>query len=136
MHCRGISFNDLATSAGGYILGITDAFVNNIVLIFSVIVECVVFAWVFKAERLIGFLNSRSHSLKLGKWWLILVKYVIPILLSVIWIGGLYEVISNGTWESLEILIILSAILLISSLILTVLKPKSENWFKADERIK
>lgn len=136
MHCRGISFNDLATSAGGYLLGITDAFVNNIVLIFSVIVECVVFAWVFKAERLIGFLNSRSHSLKLGKWWLILVKYVIPILLSVIWIGGLYEVISNGTWESLEILIILSAILLISSLILTVLKPKSENWFKADERIK
>ena len=102
---------------------------------FSVIVECVVFAWVFKAERLVDFLNKRSHSLKLGKWWLILVKYIIPVLLSVIWIGGLYDILSNGTWEFLAVLAILSAILRILALIFTVLKPKSKNWFESEERI-
>ena len=124
-----------ATSAGGYLLSIADAFVNNIVILFSVIVECVLFAWVFKAERLIEFLNSRSHSLKVGKWWLVLIKYIIPVLLSVIWIGGLYELISSQNWEFSVILIILFAILLIFSVIFTVLKPKSENWFETEERI-
>ena len=124
-----------ATSAGGYLLTIADAFVNNIVVLFSVIIECILFAWVFKAERLVDFMNSKSKSLKLGKWWLVLVKYVIPVLLAVIWVGGLSELISNGTWESLVITIVWAAILIISSLIFTVLPAKSKDWFETEERI-
>lgn len=125
-----------ATSAGGYILTITDIFVNNIVIIFSVIVECVLFAWVFKAERLVDFLNKRSKTLKLGKWWLILVKYIIPVLLVVIWFGGLYELVSMKTTEYVIILLVLAAILLISSLIFALRPPKTEEWFETEERIK
>ena len=124
-----------ATSAGSYLVGIADAFVNNIVIVFSVIMECIIFAWVFRAERLIDFLNSKSRSLKLGKWWLCLVKYVIPVLLAVIWIGGLLSIISNGTWEYLAILIVLMVILLVFSLIFTLRPAKSDDWFEADERI-
>ena len=124
-----------ATSAGGYLLTIADAFVNNIVVLFSVIIECILFAWVFKAERLVDFMNSKSKSLKLGKWWLVLVKYVIPVLLAVIWVGGLSELISNGTWESLVITIVWAVILIISSLIFTVLPAKSKDWFETEERI-
>ncbi len=125
-----------ATSSGEYILAIADSFVNNIVVVFSVIIECILFAWVFKAEKLVKFLNDRSHSLKLGKWWLILVKYIIPILLLVIWIGGLNEILSEANFEFLAILAILFAILFILSFIFTVIKPKSENWYKTEERIK
>lgn len=124
-----------ATSAGEYLLGISDVFVNNIVLVFSVLVECVLFAWVFKAERLVGFLNSKSRSLKIGRWWLVLVKYVIPVLLSVIWIGGLFELIAGGNWEFLEILIVLAAILLTFSFIFTLRPASSPDWFEAEERI-
>ena len=124
-----------ATSAGEYLLGISDVFVNNIVLVFSVLVECVLFAWVFKAERLVGFLNSKSRSLKIGRWWLVLVKYVIPALLSVIWIGGLFELIAGGNWEFLVILIALAAILLTFSFIFTLRLASSPDWFEAEERI-
>ena len=125
-----------ATSAGGYILGIADIFVNNIVIIFSVLVECILFAWVFKAERLIDFMNGRSKHIKLGKWWIMHVKYIIPILLVLIWFGGLYELITMKTTESVMILIVLALILVISSLIFTILPARSEDWFKTEERIK
>lgn len=124
-----------ATAAGGYLLGIADDFVNNIVLVFCVIVECILFAWVFKAERLVGFMNSKSRTLKLGRWWIVLVKYVIPVLLAVIWIGGLYEIVANGTWEFLGILMVLAAILLIFSLIFTLRPAKSPDWLETEERV-
>ena len=125
-----------ATSAGGYILGIADIFVNNIVIIFSVLVECIMFAWIFKAERLIDFLNSRSKTFKLGKWWLIHVKYIIPAILIVIWVGGLYELLSIKTTESVIIIIVLALITIISSLIFTKRPAKTKDWFETEERIK
>ncbi len=125
-----------ATSAGGYILEIADLFVNNIVIIFSVFVECVLFAWVFKAERLIDFLNNRSKTLKLGKWWIWHVKYIIPILLVIIWFGGLYELLGVKTTESGLILLVLALILVIISLIFTLLPAKSKDWLKTEDRIK
>ena len=125
-----------ATSAGEYILRISDLFVNNIVVIFSVFVECVLFAWVFKAERLVSFFNSRSKTFKIGKWWLAEVKYIIPLLLIVIWFGGLYELIAMKTTESVIVLIVLALILLIFSLIFTLLPEKSKDWFKTEERVK
>ena len=97
-----------ATSAGGYILEIADIFINNIFVIVSVFVECILFAWVFKAEKLIDFMNSRSKTFKLGKWWLLHVKYIIPILL----------------------------ILIIVSWIFTRMPAKSQDWFETEERIK
>ena len=124
-----------ATSAGGYILG-ADLFVNNIAIILSVFIECILFAWIFKAERLIEFMKSRSKTFKLGKWWLIHVKYIIPILLTIIWFGGIYELMKLKSTESLIVLITLTSILIISSAILTILPYKSNDWFKTEERIK
>ena len=131
----GISSMVYATSAGGYLLGIADIFVNNVVVIFSVFIECILFAWIFKAERLIDFMNGRSKNFKLGRLWLLQVKYIIPILLIVIWFGGLYELIAMKTTESVMILIVLTLILIISSVIFTLLPAKSEDWFKTEERI-
>ena len=125
-----------ATSAGEFILGLSDIFVNNIVIILSVFIECVLFAWVFKAERLISFLNNSSKTFKVGKWWLAEVKYIIPALLVVIWFGGLYELIAMKTTESAIVLIVLALILVILSLIFTFLPEKSKDWFKTEERVK
>ena len=124
-----------ATSAGGYLVTITDLFVNNIVIIFSVFIECMLFAWVFKAERLLVFLNARSNSLKLSKWWLLHVKYIIPFLLIVIWFGGLYEIIKLATTEYVAIIAFLTAVLLIFSFIFTRMAPKSDEWYETEERI-
>ena len=81
-------------------------------------------------------MNGRSEHFKIGKWWIVHVKYIIPILLVVIWFGGLYDLISMKTTESVIILIVLALITIISSLIFTFVPAKTKEWFKTEERIK
>ncbi|MBQ6098518.1 MAG: sodium-dependent transporter [Methanobrevibacter sp.] len=124
-----------ATSFGGSLLGYVDTFINQIALLFGVIVECIVFAWVFKAEKLIEFLNARTKTIKLGKWWLVIVKYVLPIVISIVWVGGMVDVINNSTIDQLNFTIFSAIILLGASLVFTLLPAKNNDWDKAEERV-
>ena len=81
-------------------------------------------------------MNSRSKTLKLGKWWLTHIKYIIPAILIMIWIGGMHELMALKTPESIIVLIVLTSILIISSVILTLSPVKSKDWFETEERIK
>ena len=122
-----------ATAYGGSVLGFVDTFINQIAILFGVIVECIIFAWIFKAETLVDFLNKRSKTIKLGKWWLIVVKYVLPIFIAVVWIGGLYDVVINGTFDQLIFTLISAAILLIVTLIFAILPAKNPDWDNVEE---
>lgn len=124
-----------ATAFGGSLLGFVDTFINQIALLFGVIVECIVFAWLFKAERLVDFLNSRSKTIKLGKWWVIIVKYILPIFVSIVWIGGLIDVINNGTMNQLVFTVLTAALLLVASLIFTIRPSKNPDWDNAEDRV-
>ena len=124
-----------ATALGSYILGIADTFVNQIAILIGVIFECIVFAWIFKAENIIPKLNAKSKSIKLGKWWLVVVKYVLPIFIAIVWIGGILEVISSGSMLELAILVILTVILLGATFIFTKLPAKSGEWDEVKQRL-
>ena len=124
-----------ATAMGSYILGIADTFVNQIAILIGVIFECIVFAWIFKAENIIPKLNAKSKSIKLGKWWLVVVKYVLPIFIAIVWIGGILEVISSGSMLELAILVILTVILLGATFIFTKLPAKSGEWDEVKQRL-
>ena len=124
-----------ATSFGGSLLGFVDTFINQIALLLGVVIECIVFAWIFKAEKLIDFLNSKSKTIKLGKWWLIIVKYILPIFISIIWIGGIFDVAKSGSYEQLTFTVISAAILLTATLICTILPAKNPDWDEAEERV-
>ena len=124
-----------ATAMGSYILGIADTFVNQIAILIGVIFECIIFAWIFKAENIIPKLNAKSKSIKLGKWWLVVVKYVLPIFISIVWVGGILEVISSGSMLELAILAILTVILLGATFIFTKLPAKSGEWDEVKQRL-
>ena len=124
-----------ATAFGGYLLGVVDTFINQIAILIGVVAECIVFAWIFNAEKLIDFLNARSKTLKLGKWWLGVVRYILPIVVTIIWIGGMVDVINNGTFEQLIFTVISAAILLIATLVFTVLPAKNPDWDNAEDRV-
>ena len=124
-----------ATAYGGSILGYVDTFINQIALLFGVIVECIVFAWIFKAEKLIDFMNARTKTIKLGKWWLAIVKYILPIVVSIVWIGGLYDVIQSSTSDQLIFTVISAVILVVAALVFTVRPAKNPDWDNADERV-
>lgn len=117
-----------ATSSGDVLIGYVNSFVNQILVLFSIVFECILFAWIFNAEKLIGFLNARSKTIKIGKGWLIIVKYVLPVVIFLIAIGGLSNMIRAGSSDQLIVIVILSAMLLISCLIFTVLPPKNPDW--------
>ena len=124
-----------ATAMGSYILGIADTFVNQIAILIGVIFECIIFAWIFKAENIIPKLNAKSKSIKLGKWWLVVVKYVLPIFIAIVWVGGILEVISSGSMLELAILAILTVILLGATFIFTKLPAKSAEWDEVKQRL-
>ncbi len=124
-----------ATSYGESLIGFVDTFVNQIAVLLAIIFECILFAWIFKAESLIDFLNARTKTIKIGGWWLAIVKYILPIVLAVIWIGGLFEVVSAGTFDQLIITVISAAILVIASLMFTILPSKNSDWDDVEERI-
>ena len=124
-----------ATAMGSYILGIADTFVNQIAILIGVIFECIIFAWIFKAENIIPKLNAKSKSIKLGKWWLVVVKYVLPIFIAIVWVGGILEVISSGSMLELAILAILTVILLGATFIFTKLPAKSGEWDEVKQRL-
>ena len=124
-----------ATSFGGSLLGYVDTFINQIALLFGVIVECIIFAWVFNAEKLVGFLNSRSKTIKLGKWWLVIVKYVLPVVISIVWIGGLMDVINSSSITQLNFTIVSAIVLIMLALIFTLLPARNVDWKKAEDRI-
>ena len=121
-----------ATAMGSYILGIADTFVNQIAILIGVIFECIIFAWIFKAENIIPKLNAKSKSIKLGKWWLVVVKYVLPIFIAIVWVGG---IISSGSMLELAILAILTIILLGATFIFTKLPAKSGEWDEVKQRL-
>ena len=124
-----------ATSFGGSLLGFVDTFINQIALLLGVILECIVFAWIFKAEKLIDFLNSRSRTIKLGKWWLIIVKYILPIFISIVWIGGMIDVVNNATFDQLNFTIVTAILLIVATAVFTLLPAKSDDWDDAHERV-
>ena len=124
-----------ATAMGSYILGIADTFVNQIAILIGVIFECIIFAWIFKAENIIPKLNAKSKSIKLGKWWLVVVKYVLPIFIAIVWVGGILEVIYSGSMLELAILAILTVILLGATFIFTKLPAKSGEWDEVKQRL-
>ena len=80
-------------------------------------------------------MNSKSKTIKLGNWWLVVVKYVLPIFIAIIWIGGLIDVINAGTFNQLVFTAISAAILLIATLVFTLLPAKNPDWENAEERV-
>ena len=123
-----------ATAYGEILLDAVDTFINQIAIILAVILECIVFAWVFKAENLIDYLNSHSKTIKLGRKWLVLVKYILPVFLVIIWIGGMYELVTTETMFFVITMIVTAIILVVSTFIFTRLPSKNPNWDKSEER--
>ena len=73
-----------ATAFGGTLLEYVDAYINQIAVLFCIILECILFAWVYKAENLVDYLNSKSRSIKVGKSWLFIVKYLLPVGIAIV----------------------------------------------------
>lgn len=71
------------TNAGLYFLDVIDHFVSNFGLVLVGIFECLAIGWIYGAERMRQYINSVSDW-KIGRWWNYCIKYVVPLVLSVL----------------------------------------------------
>lgn len=69
------------TRAGLYFLDITDHFLTNYNLILAAIFQLILAGWIYGAEPLRRYINEVSDW-RIGKWWNISIKYIIPVILT------------------------------------------------------
>ncbi len=72
-----------ATGGGIHWLKILDHFINNFGLVVIGLAECIILGWMYQIYRLREHANETSEIL-LGKWWDVLIKFVIPGILIVL----------------------------------------------------
>lgn len=118
-----------ATGAGSMILGVFDAFLNNFALLFAVLLECLIFGWIYDFDELINTLNQYS-TIKVGKIWKTVIKFILPICIFGLWTQGVLSTISTGDTVSIIIMVILTAVIIILPMIFTKLRPKAENYYE------
>ena len=118
-----------ATAAGSYLLGIFDAFLNNFALLFGVFLECIIFGWIYNFDELVEVLNSHS-SIQMDPFWKIIIKYILPICIFVLWAQGVYSTILTGDTTSHMVMLALAIIIVVVPIIFTLLPAKNEDYYK------
>jgi NSS family neurotransmitter:Na+ symporter len=69
------------TRAGLYFLDIVDYFVNNYNLVIVAFLQAILVGWLYGADKLRTYINEVSDW-RLGRWWSIAIRYVVPITLG------------------------------------------------------
>lgn len=118
-----------ATGAGSLILGVFDAFLNNFALLFAVLLECIIFGWIYDFDELINTLNENSR-VKVGKTWKAVIKCILPICILSLWIQGIYSTLSAGDIVSISIMAILTVILVVVPFIFAKLPAKNKDFYE------
>ena len=116
-----------ATGMGEYLLRIADAFITQFAIVLGVLLEIIVLGWVYDIEDIRSILNDNSH-IKVDKSWVITIRFIIPIILAIIWIIGVYGLILAGDRQSLLVQSIIASIFVIVPLVLTIL-PYEGDYF-------
>ncbi|MDO5825932.1 MAG: sodium-dependent transporter [Methanosphaera sp.] len=117
-----------STSCGSSIIGIFDGFLSQFGLLLNGLLEIIIIGWIYGADNLLDALNKNATILHLGTAWKFMVKYVIPIILIVLWISGMKELLTSGDAFALTMQSILIAALIIIPAILTKLPAKVDDF--------
>jgi NSS family neurotransmitter:Na+ symporter len=111
------------TGISSYLVGIVDGFVNEFGILLLIAIQCIIFTWLYDVDSLIPTLNDNSRF-KVGKTWKFIIKYVLPLVLIVMWIIGIIHLFADADSFELTVDIIIMVLVLVFSVILTKIKPK------------
>ena len=108
-----------------------DAFLNNFALLFAVLLECIIFGWVYDFDELMATLNNNSR-IKVNNLWKIVIKYILPVCIFGLWVQGIFTTFEEEDPASITIRVILLAVILILPVILSRLPAKNEDFYKIE----
>ena len=117
-----------ATGAGSTILGVFDAYLNNFALLFAILLECIIFGWTYKFDDLIETLNNNS-TIKVGKTWKTVIKYILPICIFGLWAQGVFSTITTADGLSATIMTILTVLLIVVPIVFAKLPAINKHYY-------
>ena len=115
----------LTCGISSYLVGIIDAFVNEFGILLLICIQCIIFAWFYGVEHFIPALNENS-TFKVGRIWSLIIKYLLPCVLILLWVVGIYNLFSTARTFELVVDVIIMVGVLVFAIILTRLKPAGE----------
>ena len=113
-----------STGISSYLVRLVDAFVNNFGILILIGVQAIIFGWFYGVEKVIPVLNEFS-TFKVGKTWVFIIKYLLPIIIFVVWAFGIADLFNGENSLELIVDIIITIIVVGLSLVFTKLKPKT-----------
>ena len=117
-----------STSYGSTLLGIFDTFTNQFGLLLNVVIQTTLFAIIYGLDNLLPGLNKNATFLKLGKKWMLLVSYFIPLITLLLWIDGVSRNVIFVDTTTMIIELILLMIMIILPIILTKIPSKNDDF--------
>ena len=113
-----------STGISSHMVGIIDNFVNNFGILILIGVQAIIFGWFYGVEKVIPYLNEFS-TFKVGRTWVLTIKYILPILLIVIWVFGLVGIFNGSDTFEIIVDLIITLVVVGLSVLFTKIKPSN-----------
>ena len=115
----------LTSGISSYLVSIIDTFVNEFGILILIAVQCIVFAWFYGIDKFLPALNGLS-VINVGRIWKFVIKYLLPCILVVIWVVGMFKLFSTA--KTFEIIVDLAIIILVTvfAIFLNRVRPANE----------
>ena len=113
-----------STGISSYLVEIVDEFVNNFGILILIGVQAIIFGWFYGVEKVMPALNEYS-TFKVGKKWAFIIKYLLPVILIVMWIFGIIKLFHETNSFGLIVDLIITAVVVGLSILLTKMNGKN-----------
>ena len=115
----------LTTGISSYLVGIIDSFVNEFGILLLIGIQCIIFAWFYGVEHFLPALNEHS-TFKVGKTWSFVIKYLLPLVLIVMWAIGIINLFSSAARFEIIVDLVIIVAVFVFAVIFTKLKPAND----------
>ena len=72
---------------------------------------------------------NNNSSIKVGKTWKTVIKYILPICIAGLWIQGVYSTVKSADGLSITIMLILTVILIVVPMIFAKLPALNKDYY-------
>ena len=115
----------LTSGISSYLVGIIDSFVNEFGILILIGIQCIIFAWFYGVDKFMPALNGLS-IINVGKTWKFIIKYLLPLVLVVMWIVGIIQLFSTAKTFEIIVDLIIIVLVMAFAIVLTKVKPADE----------
>jgi NSS family neurotransmitter:Na+ symporter len=117
-----------STTSGIYVLDIVDHFVNRFGILVVAVVSVLVVAWVVRALPGLAAHLNRTADLPVGKLWVVVLGYFVPIVLAVVLAQELWAVITEPYGGYPGWMLIVFGWLMVVSLVVAAFAAARVRW--------